>query len=143
MKKHLCRPKILGSKFIYAVPEKNMGVYAAACDEFLMVPYYSRKDRNKRLSAEEIVKQMYRPDVCKACIRIVVVERLNGIRPDTELDPRSIFANFVKIIEAADNLDKAMKTVGNIMDKAPIHQPKFKSLKKTLFGNKVVGEVTA
>ncbi len=77
MKKHLCRPE---DQDFFA--RKNMRTaHVAACNPTLRVYHHQNKTKNRRLNTKEIVEQMGKSNVCKACIRIVVVERLNGMRP--------------------------------------------------------------
>jgi hypothetical protein len=85
----------------------------AACDSLLTVPYNKRSSINKRLTAEEIVQQMDKGNVCKACIRIVIVERLNGVRPKQK--PKPISVDFTANIES---LSKMMAAMGVTMETA-------------------------
>ena len=120
MKKHFCRPMKPGRMYKLSLDSSDTKIKVAACDELLDVPYHSRSNRNKRLTAEEIVKQMHRPDVCKACIRIVVVERLSGIRPEPEHMSLNEFAKLMslsgvstkKAASALSRLTKAIQPLG-------------------------------
>lgn len=102
MKKHLCRSRDGGKEYFAFSVDRKM----AACDSTLLVP------KPKRCSAKEIIKQMDKGCVCKACIRIVVVERLNGIRP-----PEKVKLH-VDIGASSDRMYKILANVGVTTKKA-------------------------
>jgi hypothetical protein len=125
LKKHLCRLSKSHEANLYSdfISKNNK----AACDPTLTVPYHSKSGRNRRLTAEEVVKQMDQGNVCKACIRIVIVERLNGIRPRQK--PKPISVDFEASVE---NFAKAMATTGVTMKKAADRLKVFGALAETI-----------
>lgn len=146
MKKHLCKPAFGWDK---PLTPGNI----AECDPTLKVYYHKDQKKNRRLSAKEIVKQMDKGNVCKACIRIVMVERLNGTRPGTVIGPLNqtflkdaitkLASAGVSTKQASKNISTFMKAMEPVTEKLMKQQPIIEISKNYAWkSHRPIGEVS-